>query len=70
MRSNQQPATQTSGTGATGGKERRPQPQVEEHDPWYKWGVGFQYLELIIAIAVTLFSLYMALSGTGGFPGK
>lgn len=37
-----------------------------EFEPWYKWGVRVLYLEMLIAIAVTLFSLYMALTGSGG----
>lgn len=53
--------------------DRRPAPATvaePEHEPWYRFGVAFQYMELLIAVGVTLFSLYMALSGTGGFPGK
>jgi len=41
-----------------------------EYEPWYKWGVMFLYLEMLIAIAVSIYSLYMAFSGKGGFPGK
>ena len=44
------------------------------HDPTkefgYKRAVTAVYLEMVIAVAVTIFSLYMALTGTGGFPGK
>ncbi|MBF8267267.1 MAG: hypothetical protein HW388_775 [Dehalococcoidia bacterium] len=36
----------------------------------YKRAVAAVYLEIVIAVAVTIFSLYMALTGTGGFPGK
>jgi len=40
------------------------------YEPWYKWGVAFLYLEMFIAIGVSIFSLYMAFTGKGGFPGK
>ncbi|GMR04352.1 MAG: hypothetical protein BMS9Abin23_0248 [Thermodesulfobacteriota bacterium] len=39
-------------------------------EPWYKWGVIFLYLEMLTAIGVSAYSLYMAFSGKGGFPGK
>ncbi len=39
-------------------------------EPWYKWGVVILYIEMIIAILVTLYSLYMSFTGSGGFPGK
>ncbi len=39
----------------------------EEFDAWYKYGVFILYLEMFIAIAVTIFSLYMAFTGTAGF---
>ncbi|MEE9583849.1 MAG: hypothetical protein V3W51_00055 [Candidatus Brocadiales bacterium] len=41
-----------------------------EYEPWYKYGVMFLYLEMFIAIVVSIYSLYMAFTGTGGFPGK
>ncbi len=41
-----------------------------QYEPWYKWGVFFLYVEMFIAIAVSIYSLYMAFTGTGGFPGK
>ncbi|WP_198034244.1 hypothetical protein [Acidihalobacter ferrooxydans] len=50
----QETTTQTSGT--PGG--------------WYRYGVMFLYLEMFIAIAVSAYSLYMAFTGKGGFPGK
>lgn len=37
---------------------------------WYRYGVMFLYLEMFIAIAVSAYSLYMAFTGKGGFPGK
>ncbi len=42
----------------------------KEYEPWYKYGVMFIYLEMFIAVAVSIYSLYMAFTGTGGFPGK
>lgn len=33
----------------------------------YKRALVAVYLEMVTAIAVTIFSLYMALTGTGGF---
>lgn len=44
-------------------------PDDFEYEPWYKWGVRVLYLEMLIAIGVTLFSLYTALSGSGGLGG-
>ena len=41
-----------------------------EFEPWYKWGVAFLYLEMAIAVGVSIYSLYMAFTGSGGFPGK
>lgn len=41
-----------------------------QYEPWYKWGVLFLYIEMLIAVGVSVYSLYMALSGKGGFPGK
>ena len=40
------------------------------HEPWYKYGVAVLLLEMIIAIAVSGYSLYMTFHGLGGFPGK
>lgn len=40
------------------------------HEPWYRYGVAFLFLEMLIAIAVCGYSLYMAFNGLGGFPGK
>ncbi len=39
-------------------------------DPWFKYGVGVLFLEMVIAIAVSAYSLYMTFHGLGGFPGK
>ncbi|MFB6259326.1 MAG: hypothetical protein ABEK42_01185 [Thiohalorhabdaceae bacterium] len=40
------------------------------HEPWFKYGVAFLYLEMAVAIAVSAYSLFMAFSGSGGFPVK
>ena len=40
------------------------------HEPWYKYGVAVLLLEMVIAIAVSGYSLYMTFHGLGGFPGK
>ncbi len=40
-----------------------------EYEPWYKWGVVVLYLEMILAAGVTLFAMYMAFTGAGGFGG-
>jgi len=38
-----------------------------EHDDWYRWGRVILYAEMVIAILVTAFSLYLAFSGQAGF---
>ncbi len=40
------------------------------HEPWYKYGVAVLLFEMVIAIAVSGYSLYMTFHGLGGFPGK
>jgi hypothetical protein len=40
------------------------------HEPWYKYGLACLVLEIVIAVAVSAYSLYMTLNGLGGFPGK
>lgn len=37
-----------------------------EYESWYKWGVRVLYVEMLIAIGVTAFALYMAFTGAGG----
>lgn len=37
------------------------------HDSWYTWGRVVLYAELVIAILVTVFSLYLAFNGQAGF---
>lgn len=39
-------------------------------EPWYKYGVAVLCLEMLIAVAVSAYSLYMTFHGLGGFPGK
>jgi len=38
-----------------------------EHDDWYRYGQAVLYLEMVIAILVTVFSLYLAFQGEAGF---
>lgn len=40
-----------------------------QHEPWYKYGVAILCLEMLIAIVVSAYSLYMTFHGLGGFPG-
>jgi hypothetical protein len=37
-----------------------------EYDTWYRYGVFLLYVEMVIAIFVTCYSLYMAFTGSGG----
>lgn len=43
----------------------------EEPDPevggWYRWGRVVLYLEMLLAVLVTVFSLYLAFNGQAGF---
>ncbi len=39
-------------------------------EPWYKYGVAVLLLEMLIAVAVCGYSLYMTFHGLGGFPEK
>jgi hypothetical protein len=39
------------------------------HEPWYRYGIAILCLEMLIAIAVSAYSLYMTFHGLGGFPG-
>ncbi|WP_251341578.1 hypothetical protein [Haloplanus halophilus] len=34
-----------------------------EYDDWYRWGKAVLYLEMVIAVLVTVFSLYLAFNG-------
>ena len=40
------------------------------HQPWYKYGVLFLLFEMVIAVTVCGYSLYLTFHGLGGFPGK
>jgi hypothetical protein len=44
--------------------------RATSHEPWYKYGVAVLLLEMVVAIAVSGYSLYMTFHGIGGFPGK
>jgi len=36
------------------------------YEPWYKYGVAILCLEMLIAIAVSAYSLYLTFHGAGG----
>lgn len=38
-------------------------------DSWYVWGRVVLYVEMVIAVLVTGFSLYLAFTGQAVFPG-
>lgn len=38
-----------------------------DYGDWYRWGKLALYAEMVIAILVTVFSLYLAFSGQAGF---
>ncbi|WP_255666066.1 hypothetical protein [Haladaptatus sp. DYF46] len=40
---------------------------MTEYDSWYKWGKAVLYAEMLIAVLVTVFSLYMAFNGQAGW---
>jgi hypothetical protein len=35
-------------------------------DDWYRWGRRVLYAEMLLAVAVTVFSLYTAMTGSAG----
>lgn len=39
-------------------------------ESWYRYGVAVLCLEMLIAVGVCAYSLYMTFHGLGGFPGK
>ena len=44
----------------------------ENHPPqesWYRYGVIFISIEAAVAVLITIYALYMILSGAGGFGG-
>jgi len=50
--------------------EMRHSADAVTHAPWYKYGVAVLLFEMLIAIAVCGYSLYLTFHGLGGFPGK
>jgi hypothetical protein len=44
--------------------------RVGSREPWYKYGVAILLFEMVVAIAISGYSLYMTFNGLGGFPGK
>ena len=47
-----------------------PRDGVLPREPWYKYGVAFLVLDMMNAISVSAYSLYMTFNGLSGFPGK
>jgi len=41
----------------------------DESAGWLRWGQAILYAEMVIAILITVFSLYLAFSGQTGFLG-
>lgn len=41
-------------------------PSEQDYDPWFRYGVAILYVEMGIAVLVTIYSLYMAFTGSGG----
>ena len=41
-----------------------------EHEPWHKYGVAILMLEMLMAIAVSGYSLYLTFHGMGGVAGR
>ena len=39
---------------------------ADKFEPWYKYGVAILYIEMILAIALTIFALSLTFSGAGG----
>ncbi len=37
--------------------------ELYEHEPWYKYGIGFLVLEALIAVGVSIYVLSMGFSG-------
>ena len=40
--------------------------EIIEYEPWYRYGVMVLYLEMFIAIVVSIFALILTLTGSGG----
>lgn len=52
------------------GREADGSPGVDgpaEPDDWYRWGRVVLYVEMVVAVLVTAFSLYLAFTGQAGF---
>ncbi len=37
--------------------------EVHVHEPWYKYGIGVLFMEVAIAVAISVFAIAMGLSG-------
>ncbi|MFC4358046.1 hypothetical protein ACFO0N_08815 [Halobium salinum] len=57
-----------SRSDADDGSDAEPVEDAEpvDHDPWYRWGRRVLYGEMLLAVVVTVFSLYTALTGSAG----
>jgi hypothetical protein len=51
-------------------KEMKMESKSLVREPWFRYGVGFLFFEMAMAVAVSAYSLYMTFHGLGGFPGK
>jgi hypothetical protein len=45
-------------------------PVATQREPWHKYGIAILCLEMLIAIVVCAYCLYLTFHGLGGFPGK
>lgn len=48
----------------------KPSPETFRNDLWYRYGVAVMLAEMLLAVAICGYSLYMTFHGPGGFPGK
>lgn len=56
-----------AGPTPTDGDASDPHAADVEHDDWYRWGRVVLYAEMLLAVLVTAFSLYLAFTGSAGF---
>jgi len=54
------PAADSDGAGSA-------EPEATDGSDWLKYGQALLYIEMLIAIVITVFSLYLAFSGQTGF---
>lgn len=51
---------------AGGASQPDSNPEDVDYDTWYAYGVRILYVEMVIATFVTIYSLYLAFTGSGG----